>query len=173
MSRDLSHATSALTTHLQQTPGVTTQKLFASDPQRFAKFHAKIDGLVYDFSKQRVTDETMGLLYDLARAAKLDERRAALFAGDKVNITEDRSVLHMALRNVTPGKPMLADGVDVMPEVREVRDRMGAFAEAVRNGEIKASNGARFTTSSTSASAARTSDRRWQPAPSHLSSPNI
>ena len=145
MSRDLSHASSALTTHLQQTGGTTTPELFAADQQRFAKFHVEIDDLIFDYSKQRVTEETMRLLYDLAKAAKLDERRAALFAGDKVNITENRSVLHMALRNVTPGKPMMADGVDVMPDVIAVRDRMGAFAEAVRNGEIKAANGARFT----------------------------
>ena len=145
MSRNLTHATSALTTHLQQSGRASTPDLFASDPERFAKFHAVFDDLTFDYSKQRVTDETMHLLFDLARAAKLDERRAALFAGDKINFTENRSVLHMALRNVTPGKPMLADGIDVMPEVRDVRERMGVFAEAVRNGEIKASNGERFT----------------------------
>ena len=145
MSRNLTHATSALTTHHQQSDGVTTAKLFASDPDRFAKFHAAFGDLTFDYSKQRVTDETMRLLFDLARSAKLDERRTALFSGEKVNMTEQRSVLHMALRNVVPDKPMLSDGVDVMPGVRDVRDRMGAFAEAVRNGEIKASSGQRFT----------------------------
>ena len=145
MARDLSHATSALTQHLQQTKEVTTQQLFAQDPQRFATFHAAIDGLIFDYSKQRVSAETMALLFDLAVAAKLDERRQALFAGEKVNVTEDRSVLHMALRNMVPGKAMMSDGKDVMPDVREVRERMGAFADGVRGGAIKAANGERFT----------------------------
>ncbi len=145
MARDLSHATSALTQHLQQTRDVTTQQLFAQDPQRFASFHAAIDGLIFDYSKQRVSRETMALLYDLAVAAKLDERRRALFAGERVNVTEDRSVLHMALRNMVPGKAMMSDGHDVMPDVREVRERMGVFADAVRGGTIKAANGERFT----------------------------
>ena len=145
MARDLSHATSALTQHLQQTKTVTTQQLFAQDPQRFATFHAAIDGLIFDYSKQRVSTETMALLTDLAVAAKLDERRKALFAGEKVNVTEDRSVLHMALRNMVPGKAMMSDGKDVMPDVRDVRERMGAFADGVRGGSIKAANGERFT----------------------------
>ena len=145
MARDLSHATSALTQHLQQTRDVTTQQLFAQDPQRFASFHAAIDGLIFDYSKQRVSRETMALLYDLAVAAKLDERRRALFAGERVNVTEDRSVLHMALRNMVPGKAMMSDGHDVMPDVREVRERMGVFADALRGGTIKAANGVRFT----------------------------
>ena len=145
MARDITHATSALTTHCQQTRDVTTQQLFASDPKRFDAFHGTLGDLIFDYSKQRVSQETMHLLYDLARAAKLDEHRAALFSGAKINFTENRSVLHMALRNVTPNKPMLADGVDVMPDVREVRDRMGVFAEAIRNGEIKAAGGERFT----------------------------
>ncbi len=145
MARDITHATSALTTHMQQTRDVTTQRLFADDPQRFAHFHVATDDLIFDYSKQRVSAETMNLLYALARAAKLEERRAALFSGARINITEDRSVLHMALRNMSPDKPMMADGVDVMPGVREVRERMGAFAEAVRNGTIKATNGESFT----------------------------
>ena len=144
MPRDLTHATSALTTHCQQTRAVTTPELFKSDPERFAKFHLAIDNLLFDYSKQRVTDETMRLLCDLARAAKLEERREALFSGERINTTENRSVLHMALRNLTSGKVM-ADGVDAMPGVIEVRERMGAFAEAVRNGEIKAAKGGRFT----------------------------
>ncbi len=145
MARDLSHATSALTQHLQQTKDVTTQALFAGDPQRFETFHVAIDGLVFDYSKQRVSAETMALLYDLAVAAKLDERRKALFAGERVNVTENRSVLHMALRNMVPGKAMLSDGTDVMPDVREVRERMGAYADGVRGGTIKAANRERFT----------------------------
>ena len=145
MAQDLSQETAALATHHAETARHTTQEYFASDPHRYQSFHVSIPDLVYDYSKQRVTAHTMALLYDLARAAKLEEHRAALFAGDKINVTEKRSVLHMALRNVTPGKPMMSDGRDVMPDVIAVRDRMGTFAEAVRSGEIKASNGARFT----------------------------
>ncbi len=144
MARDLTHATSALKTHQLETRGVTTPQLFDADPQRFSKFHVAIDGLLFDYSKQRVTAETMSLLHGLARAAKLDERRAALFSGAKINITEDRAVLHMALRNVS-GRPMAADGTDAMPGVIEVRERMGAFADGVRGGAITAANGERFT----------------------------
>ncbi len=144
MARDLTHATSALTTHQIETRGTTTAALFAADPERFAKFHVSYDGMIFDYSKQRVTAETMQLLFGLARAAKLDERRAALFGGAKVNITEDRAVLHMALRNMS-GRPMKAGGTDAMPGVIDVRERMGAFADAVRGGAIKASNGERFT----------------------------
>ena len=144
MPHDLTTALDALTT-LARGTNETTLALFAADPQRFASFHVAIDALVYDYSKQRVTNETMGLLFELARAAKLEEKRAALFSGAAVNITENRSVLHMALRNVTPGKAFMAEGKDVMPDVIAVRDRMGMFAEAIRNGDIKASNGERFT----------------------------
>ena len=144
MPHDLTTALDALTT-LARVTNEPTLSLFASDPDRFANFHVAIDDLVYDYSKQRVTAETMSLLYDLARAAKLEEKRAAMFGGEAVNITENRSVLHMALRNVTPGKPFLAVGEDVMPEVIAVRDRMGVFAEAVRGGAITASNGQSFT----------------------------
>ncbi len=145
MAHDLSQAIAALTTHHAEAARQTTKDYFASDPQRFAKFHVSIPDLVFDYSKQRVTAHTMALLYDLARSAEFEERRAALFAGERINVTEKRSVLHMALRNVTPGKPMLSDGKDVMPDVIAVREKMGAFAEAIRGGAIKASNGARFT----------------------------
>ena len=151
MAQDVSQVLQALRAHHARTAGETTPALFAADPQRFAKFHAvatfhaTMDGLIFDYSKQRVTSETMDLLFHLARAAKLDERRAALFGGEAINVTENRCVLHMALRNVTPGKPFFADGHDVMPGVIEVRDRMGVFAEAVRDGSIAAANGERFT----------------------------
>lgn len=144
MTQGIAEALTALKTHHDDTAGVTTQSLFATDPQRFAKFHVAIDGLVFDYSKQRVTEETRALLFDLARAAKLEERRAALFGGEAVNVTEGRAVMHMALRNVS-GKAMPALGKDVMPDVIAVRDKMGEFAEAIRSGAIKAANGGRFT----------------------------
>ena len=145
MAQDLVAALDALKNAYARSKAETTQSLFAADPERFDRFHVAIDGLIFDYSKQRVSSDTMALLYDLARAAKLDERRMALFGGAKINVTEGRSVLHMALRNVTPGKSFLSDGKDVMPDVIAVRDKMGDFAEAVRSGAIAASNGARFT----------------------------
>ena len=124
-------------------------------------FHATIDGLLFDYSKQSVTSETMRLLFDLAEAAGLEARRAALFAGEVVNPTEHRAALHMALRNVS-GRPMQAQGKDVMPEVIDVRDRMGAFAEGIRSGRDRRRRAApNSPTSSTSASAGPTSARRW------------
>ena len=144
MRHDMKAALDALTT-LARSTTEPTAALFAADPHRFEAFHVALDDLVFDYSKQRVTHETMNMLYDVARAADLDGKRAALFRGDAVNITENRSVLHMALRNATPGKVFVADGKDVMPDVIAVRDKMGVFAEAVRGGAIKAANGERFT----------------------------
>ena len=145
MAQEVAQALAALEAHRDSTADVTTQSLFQSDPKRFDEFHVAIDGLVFDYSKQRVDAETMKLLFDLAKAAGLEARRAALFGGEAVNVTEGRAAYHMALRNVTPGKAMKALGKDVMPDVIEVRDRMGTFAEAVRSGAIKAANGEKFT----------------------------
>ena len=145
MVQDVSQALADLRFHHAASRALTTQALFEEDPKRFEHFHAALDGLIYDYSKQRVTDETLDLLFALARAAKLDERRAALFGGEAINITEHRAVMHMALRLMTPGKPMLAQGVNVMPEVVAARDKMCVFAQAIRDGVITASNGARFT----------------------------
>ena len=145
MAQDISGAFKSLVAHHAKHSDETTAALFAGDPKRFETFHAAIEGLIFDYSKQRVTGETMALLFNLARAADLDAKRAALFGGDAVNVTENRSVLHMALRNVTPGRVFLSQGKDVMPDVIDVRERMGAFAEAIRDGSIAAANGARFT----------------------------
>ncbi len=118
--------------------------IFAADPQRFARFHVTFDDLLFDFSKHRLDDETLRLLIDLARAARVEERRAALFAGEPVNTTENRPAFHMALRNLS-GAPMRAAGIDVMPQVLAERGRFETFAEAIRKGEIRAANGERFT----------------------------
>lgn len=145
MVDDVSQALAALQAHHAASPGLKIQDLFDQDPQRFAHFHAAMDDLVYDYSKQRLTAETRDLLFDLARAAKLEERRAALFAGDPINITEHRAAMHMALRMMTPGKVLRAQGQNVMPEVVAERSRMFAFAQAIRDGGITPSNGGRFT----------------------------
>ncbi len=134
----------ALAAHRVEIEGQSISDLFRDDPQRFERFHIELDDILFDFSKHRLTETTLRLLLDLARAADVEARRAALFAGEPVNTTEHRPAMHMALRNLTD-RPMYAGGQDVMPEVLAERLRMEAFAEAVRKGEAKAANGARFT----------------------------
>ena len=140
---EISEAFFALEAHLSDFHDVTIADLFAWDARRFADFHAALDDLLFDFSKHRIDRTTLKLLLDLARAAKLEERRAALFAGAIVNPTEGRPALHMALRNMS-GEPMPAQGRDVMPEVLAERQKMLAFAEAVRGGTLKTAAGEPF-----------------------------
>lgn len=117
--------------------------LFAADPDRFGRFSRRLDGLLVDYSKQRILPETMALLQDLAQAADLAGWRARLFGGERINATEDRAVLHMALRHDGP-EPMTVDGRDVMPEVRAVRDQMRRFAGAVHDGSWTGHRGDRI-----------------------------
>ena len=98
LAASLRPAYDALVAHRAEIAQTRTIDLFRDDPNRFADFHAELEDLLFDYSKHRVTRETMRLLVDLARAAKLEERRAALFAGEIVNVTEHRPALHMALR---------------------------------------------------------------------------
>ena len=141
---EVAKAWAALEAHRRSWCGRTIADLFAGDPHRFDRFHVELDDLLFDFSKHRLDEETLGLLLDLARAADVEARRAALFAGEPVNVTEHRPALHMALRNLS-GAPMFAAGHDVMPEVLAERRKIFAFAEAVRDGDIGAANGQRFT----------------------------
>ena len=143
-SSEIAKAWAALEAHRQSWCARTIADLFAADPHRFDRFHVQLDDLLFDFSKHRLDDETLGLLIDLARAANVEARRAALFAGEPVNVTERRPALHMALRNLS-GAPMFAGGRDVMPDVLAELRKIFEFAEAVRNGEITAANGQRFT----------------------------
>ncbi len=140
---EISEAFFALEAHQSDFHDVTIADLFAKDQRRFADFHVVLDDLLFDFSKHRIDRTTLKLLLDLASAAKLEERRAALFAGAIVNATEGRPALHMALRNLS-GVPMQAQGRDVMPEVLAERHKMLAFAEAVRSGAIRSATGAPF-----------------------------
>ncbi len=117
--------------------------LFADDPDRAERCTADGAGLFLDYSKHRITDETIPLLVELARAAGVEERRAAMFAGDHINVTEDRAVLHTALR-APAGAHVIVDGHDVVPDVHEVLDRMAAFALRVRDGEWTGFTGARI-----------------------------
>ncbi|MEJ0050369.1 MAG: glucose-6-phosphate isomerase [Methylovirgula sp.] len=143
-SPEVSEALYALEAHRSDFHDVTIADLFARDPQRFADFHVAFGDLLFDFSKQRLDRETRKLLIDLACAAKVEDRRAAFFAGEIVNPTEGRPALHMALRNMS-GTPMQADGHDVMSDVIAERQKMLAFAEAVRSGALKSASGETFT----------------------------
>jgi glucose-6-phosphate isomerase len=133
----------ALAAHHAQIHGVRLRQLFAEDPGRGERLTLEAAGLYLDYSKHRVTDETMRLLAGLAEACGLRARIEAMFAGDKINVTEARAVLHVALRaprDVT----ILADGKNVVPEVHQVLDRMSAFATRVRSGEWTGHTGKRI-----------------------------
>jgi glucose-6-phosphate isomerase len=113
---------------------------FASDPRRFEKFSLQLDDLLLDYSKNRIDDETMDLLLDLARQAEVERWRERMFEGEKINTTEDRAVLHVALRNRSD-RPILVDGRDVMPEVNAELRKMERFSAQVRAGEWRGFTG--------------------------------
>ncbi|MCW5880533.1 MAG: glucose-6-phosphate isomerase, partial [Anaerolineae bacterium] len=124
----------ALAAHYQSIKDVHLQTLFAQDPQRGERLALDAAGLYLDYSKHRITDETLRLLVDLARESDLEARRDAMFRGDRINITENRAVLHVALRAPRDAQ-IVVDGKNVVPEVHAVLDRMAAFADSVRSGE--------------------------------------
>lgn len=123
----------ALETHYHAIRDVHLRRLFAEDPGRGERLNASAAGLYFDFSKNRVTDETLRLLIALAEACDLRTRIDAMFRGERINATENRAVLHVALR-APRDAVILVDGVNVAPEVHAVLDRMAAFAEQVRSG---------------------------------------
>ena len=133
-----------LAEHRRATEGVTLRELFAADPKRFETFSAAQDDLLYDFSKTHITAETLGLLIELAKACDVEGRREAMFSGEKINTTEDRAVLHTALR-APEGSKILVDGEDVMPAVLAERAKAAKFAEGVRSGALTGATGERFT----------------------------
>jgi glucose-6-phosphate isomerase len=126
--------------HHAQIAGQHLRELFAADPDRGERLTASAEGLYLDYSKNRVTDETMALLTDLARESGVAERRDAMFAGEHINVSEDRAVLHVALRMPREAS-LVVDGEDVVVQVHEVLDRMRAFAERLRSGEWKGFTG--------------------------------
>ena len=134
----------ALETQRQALDGTHMRDLFAADPARFAKFSLSFQDILFDYSKNRITDETMTLLLDLAQQAKLGTAIDAMFSGAKINTTENRAVLHVALRNRS-NRPILVDGQDVMPEVNRVLGKMRTFSEAVRSGNWKGYTGKPIT----------------------------
>ncbi len=135
----------ALKRHRRSLAKTRIADLFREDPERFAHFSLRLDELALDFSKNRATAETMRLLHDLARAADVAGWRDRMFAGERINTTEDRAVLHVALRH-QGSDPMMADGKDVMPEVRRVQTQMRDFAAAVREGRWRGATGERIRT---------------------------
>lgn len=123
----------ALNAHHREVVDLSMRELFAADPGRFEKFSLHWDEFLFDYSKNRITEGTLPLLFDLARQVGLGARIEEMFRGRRINRTEDRAVLHVALRN-RGGRPMPVDGVDVMPKVQAVLDKMRAFSEEVRSG---------------------------------------
>ena len=133
-----------LLTHYDAVNGYHLRDLFAEDPERFTKFTRQFEDILLDFSKNRITDETLSLLLQLAEQAGLADAIGKMFSGDAINQTEGRAVLHIALRN-RANTPILVDGNDVMPEVNGVLDRMKSFTERVRSGDWKGYTGAAIT----------------------------
>ncbi len=133
----------ALQAHGKSLAGLTLRELFARDAGRGDRLTAEGAGLFLDYSKQRVTDETVRLLVALAEARGLPARREAMFGGQRINVTENRAVLHVALRAPRDAK-ILVDGKDVVPEVHAVLDRMSDFADRVRDGGWKGFTGKRI-----------------------------
>jgi glucose-6-phosphate isomerase len=135
----------ALTAHAEQMRDVQLRTLFANDPSRGERFAVEASGVYLDYSKNRITEETIRLLVDLAEACGLRERIEAMFGGQRINATEDRAVLHVALR-APRGESILLDEDDVVPHVHAVLDRMATFADQVRDGRWRGHTGRRVRT---------------------------
>ncbi|MFZ1929604.1 MAG: glucose-6-phosphate isomerase [Candidatus Sulfotelmatobacter sp.] len=142
MSQRLTESPSwhALQAHYEKVKDIQLRQLFAGDPSRGNRLAAEAAGLYLDYSKNRITDETVRLLIHLAQERGVAIRRDAMFRGEKINFTEGRAVLHIALR-APRGTQIKVDGVDVVPEVHAVLDKMAAFSNRVRNGEWKGHTG--------------------------------
>src|SRR5690606_18990448 len=134
----------ALSLHAAATRDVHLRQLFERDPDRASRLTRCALNLLFDFSRQRLTAETLRLLIALAEARDLRRRIEAMFAGEKINTTENRAVLHVALRNRS-NRPIVVDGQDVMPDVRAGLDRMRNFVEGVHGGRIHGASGKPFT----------------------------
>jgi glucose-6-phosphate isomerase len=133
----------ALAAHYPKLRELHLRKLFADDPKRGERLTVEAVGLYLDYSKNRITDETLKLLLGLAEESGLRSRIDAMFSGEKINITEDRAVLHVALR-APKGASIMVDGKNVVPDVHEVLDKMAGFANRVRSGDWKGHTGRRI-----------------------------
>ncbi|MDQ0997748.1 glucose-6-phosphate isomerase [Phyllobacterium ifriqiyense] len=135
-ANSIKRSVQALKAHWKNGAPRNMRDAFAEDKKRYSRYSLNLDDLLLDWSKCLVNDETLALLGDLAKAANVEGRRTAMFAGEPINNTEGRAVLHVALRNRS-GKPVKVDGQDVMPGIKDVLDRMAVFATGIRSGEIK------------------------------------
>ena len=144
MNASVSEALAALRAGREAALSRSLSATFDADPQRFAKFHARLDDLLFDYSKQRVFEDTLAQLLALAAAADVEAKRDAMFRGDLINSTERRAALHTALRDLT-GAPVMVDGHDFAPDIVAERERMLAFAADVREGRSRGSLGQPFT----------------------------
>ena len=133
-----------LEAHYHEISALQMRDLFTGDPERFKKFSLRLDDILFDYSKNRITEKTIDLLVELARRAGLAEMIEAMFSGEKINNTEGRAVLHVALRNRS-NRPILVDGKDVMPEVNRVLEKMRLFSDSVRSGEWQGYTGKAIT----------------------------
>lgn len=133
-----------LAAHHREIAGRHLRELFAEDPARGTRLSAEAEGIYLDYSKNRVSDETLRLLEDLAAESGLAARRDAMFAGEHINVSEDRAVLHVALRMARTAS-LVVDGVDVVAQVHEVLDRMSDFCERVRAGQWRGHTGRAIT----------------------------
>ena len=133
----------ALAAHHEKVRGVHLRELFADDPERGERLTAEAVGLFLDYSKNRITDETLKLLLQLAEESGLRERIDAMFRGEKINVTENRAVLHVALR-APRGASIVVDGENVVPQVHAVLDKMADFSDRVRSGAWKGHTGKRI-----------------------------
>jgi glucose-6-phosphate isomerase len=129
--------------HAKEVSKITLRQLFDTDPERGTRFTTEAVGLFLDYSKNRVTEETLRLLVELAEQRGLKQRIEAMFRGEKINVTENRAVLHVALR-APKGESISVDGEDVVPQVHAVLDKMSAFTEKVRSGAWKGHTGKRI-----------------------------
>lgn len=136
-------AWSALTQHANDMSGIHMRNLFTDDPLRFSRYSAEAAAVFLDYSKNRINDQTLGWLFDLARQQSLPSKIGQLFSGAPINNTERRAASHVALR-YRGHEEMLVEGSDVMPKVRQVLDQMRSFTNGVRSGEIKGVSGKRF-----------------------------
>jgi len=132
-----------LATHFRKVRDLHLRQLFAEDPKRGKRMTAEAVGIFFDYSKNRITDETLRLLIQLAKESRLRKRIDAMFRGDKINVTEDRAVLHTALRAPREGS-FLLDGKNVVPEVHAILDKMADFSNRIRSGEWKGHTGKRI-----------------------------
>jgi glucose-6-phosphate isomerase len=119
---------------------VSIKQMFREEADRFSKFSTSVDDIIFDYSKNRVNEKTIGLLLKLAEECKVKEAIEAMFNGDKINETENRSVLHVALRNFSK-EPMYSEGKNVMPQVKKVLRQMKSFCDKIHSGEWRGYSG--------------------------------